>query len=110
MSKPQHTLKQAIDLANTLRLEPPVKWDRIVTEFIEAGVPLDVLHGATNEALAYCEAWSRIAGYLDSRYTNCGDNHRADAHTLAVDASNTMGRKVRKALGRTYPDSADIHF
>lgn len=110
MSKPRHKINQGLYVANTLMFQPPVKWDLIVTELMDKGMPLEALHGAVDQALSYCEAWSRIYGYLDSRYTNCGDNHRADAHILAVDASNTVARKVRKALGRTYPDSADIHF
>lgn len=108
MSKPRHIT--ANDLANTLRLEPPVNWDRIITEHMDKGMPLETLHGAVDQAISYCEAWSRIYGYLNSRYTNCGDNHRADAHALAADASNTVARKVRKALGRTYPNDADIRF
>jgi len=55
---------------------------------------------------AVIERAVRLRGYLDERYGyGCGDQ----GHKAAVKTSNKLAKRIRKALGFTYPGQ-DINF
>ncbi len=62
---------------------------------------------AVRELDAIIERLARFREYIDQRDgAGCVDQ----GHAAAVKASNKIGRKIRKALGFTYPNKGDLRI